>query len=57
MSTARLVAPEASARRRAVHACAIVSTVLAVAIAGLWASPVALLAAGAGAGYSLSGSV
>lgn len=38
-------------------AAATVALIAATAVAGLWVAPIAFLAAGAGAGYSLSGSV
>ncbi len=61
-STRRLARPEASTRRRHLQAGLTVAALGAVLVASLsidapWGTPVALLAAGAGAGYSLSGSV
>lgn len=62
VATRRLVRPEASVRRRHTRAALTVASILALAIGSLtlpspWATTIALLAAGAGAGYSLSGSV
>lgn len=56
-SPPRLVRPEASVRRRHITAAFTVAIITLLAVAGFWSTPIALLAAGAGAGYSLSGSV
>lgn len=61
-SQRRLARPEASSQSRHLHAALAVAAIAALAlisptIAAPWSTTIALLAAGAGAGYSLSGSV
>lgn len=53
----RLATRAPKAVRLHVAAAGTVLVIAAAAIAGLWSVPIAMLAAGAGAGYSLSGSV
>ncbi len=61
-SQRRLARPEASAQSRHLQAAFVVSAISGLAlisptVAAPWSTVIALLAAGAGAGYSLSGSV
>jgi len=61
-SKRRLARPEASAQSRHLQASCEVAAIAALAVisptvAAPWSTAIALLAAGAGAGYSLSGSV
>ena len=56
-SGARLVRPEAGPVARHLSAGVTVATLVALTAIGWSNVPIALLAAGAGAGYSLSGSV
>ena len=56
-ATQRLAQPAASVRRRHLHGAIAVGCIVALTVAGLEIPAIALLAAGAGAGYSLSGSV
>ena len=53
----RLVRPEVGPLARHLWAGTTVALIAATTVAGLFSSSIALLAAGAGAGYSLSGSV
>lgn len=53
----RFRGPAATSRSRHLAGLTTVVVLGATAVAGLWIAPIALLAAGAGAGYSLSGSV
>lgn len=53
----RLAGPTQSPRTQAVVAVMWIAVLAALGVTSLWVTPIAFLAAGAGAGYSLSGSV
>ena len=53
----RLAGPTATARSLELAGAMTVLAILALGVTGFWLAPLAFLAAGAGAGYSLSGSV
>lgn len=57
MTAARLVRPELGPIGRHRSGALTVGALVVLAVLGLFSPPIALLAAGAGAGYSLSGSV
>ena len=53
----RLIGRPASALALTIAAASTVAAIAGLAVAGLWFTPLAFFAVGAGAGYSLSGSV
>ena len=57
MAETRLAGRTATHRSTELAAALTVIVILALGVGGFWMAPLAFLAAGAGAGYSLSGSV
>ena len=53
----RLAGPTATGRSVELAGALTVIAILALGVSGFWLAPLAFVAAGAGAGYSLSGSV